>query len=386
MATVESIKKAKKKRHGGKITKIVLSVVLLALLSVIAAVLVTNNGKLNADGFLRLFDGDGEKMQTDEFVFDGGNDKDVAAFGAGLAVASATGLQIIDRHGDTTFSETFRMETPTVCIGGDAGAAYDLGGNDIVLFDASGIIKSISTSGKIISARLNADGWLALCTQESGYKGLVTVYNDKGSEEYYWYSASGYPLSAEVSPNNRELAALTLTNDGSKIVFFELDSDDEKTSLTFSEKLVTEITYIETDSVLAVSEDMLSIVNNDGTGETLMDYTGKYLAGYSIDSDNFTALILNDYLVGNQGSIVTVDRTGAVLGTISTDREVLALSANGDYLAVLSDDGLFIYDKNLEQCACYEDTTGADGAIMRSDGTALYVTAHSAQVRNSIAE
>ena len=131
-------------------------------------------------------------------------------------------------------------------------------------------MKSITASGKIISACLNEDGWLALCTQESGYKGLVTVYNAKGGEEYYWHSAGGYTLSAEVSSNNRELAVLTLTDEGSRIVFFELDNTEEKSSLTFPETLVTEISYIKSDSVLAVSEDMLSVVYNDGTSETLV--------------------------------------------------------------------------------------------------------------------
>ena len=386
MATVESNKKVKKKRRGGRALKFFMSVLGLALLSVAAVVLITNNGKLNADGFVRLFSGADDEATAEEFVFDAGSDKDLADFNGGLAVASTVGLQVIDRTGQILFVESCDFAAPTVCTGGNSGAAYDLGGYRLKLFDEAGVIKSITTAGKIISARLNQHGWLTLCTQESGYKGLVTVYNAKGGEEYYWKSATGYTLSATVSPDNKKLAVLTLTGDGSRIVFFSLDSEDEMSSVTLAGTLVTEIAYIDGDGVLAVSEEQLAVVYDDGSSETLCDYSGKYLSGYAIDSSSFTALVLSDYLVGNQGSIVTIDPSGKMLGTLTTDRKVLSISADGDYLAVLFSDGLVIYDKNLEEYASFGDTAGAIGTIMRSDGTALCLTAHSASVKKAVTE
>jgi hypothetical protein len=383
MATVEPINKYNKKRRKGRGLKFLVSVILLAAVSVVAAVLIMNNGKLTAEGFSRLFSNLDEKTEAASFLFDAGPDADLASFGGGLAVATTNGLQVFDRYGDNSFSDTMYLASPTLVVGGNAGAAYDLGGRSLALFNTTGVIKSITTKGNIISACLNSDGWLALCTQESGFKGLVTVYNAKGDEVYYWKSANGYTLSAEVSPKNRELAILTLTEDGSRIVFFALNSTDEKSSCTFSGTLVTDIAYIDGDSVLAVSEDRLAAVHEDGACDTLIDYTDKYLAGYSTDGDGFTALVLNDYLVGEQGGIVTVDRSGKTLGTLATDRKVLSLSAGGDYLAVLYSDRLVIYKKNLEECASYDDTAGAVRAIMRPDGTALVVTAHSAEVRDA---
>lgn len=300
MATVESINKYKKKGRKGRGLKFLVTVILLASISVVAAVLIVNNGKLSAAGFRRLFSNLGGKAQSASFLFDAGSDTDLASFDDGLAVATTNGLQVFDRYGDIAFSETLYLASPTLAVESDTGAAYDLGGRSLALFDTSGVIKTITTNGRIVSACLNSDGWLALCTQESGLKGLVTVYNAKGDDVFYWKSANGYTLSAEVSPKNRELAILTLTEDGSKIVLFALDSTDEKSSYTFSGTLVTDIAYINGDSILAVSEDRLASVHEDGTCDTLLDYTGRYLAGYSTDGDGFTALVLNDYLVGSR--------------------------------------------------------------------------------------
>ena len=385
MATVESIKNMKKKRHRGIGLKFFMSVILLAVISVVAAVLITNHGKLDMEGFKRLFGSSDGTTQTTEFIFDTGSEVDVASFDGGLAVASTIGLQVFDCYSELAFSESVHFSTPTVCTSGKSGVAYDLGGYSLKLFDTSGIIKSITTTEKIISARLNSNGWLTLCTQEDGYKGFVTVYNASGSEEYYWHSAKGYTLSAEISSNNKKLAVLTLMEDGSRIVFFELDSIDETASVTLPGTLVSDMVYINTDAVLAVSEDELCIIHSDGSIETQFEFSGRYLTGYTLDSGKFSALLLKDYLVGDQGSIVAIDRAGKTLGTLSTDQKVLSMSASGDYLAVLFSDGLVIYDKNLEEYAHYDDTLGAVGTIMQSDGTALCVSAHSAAVKDAAA-
>jgi hypothetical protein len=57
-------------------------------LSVAAAVLITNHGKLDIDGLVRLFTGAAEKTEAGEFIFDALSDKDLAYFAGGVAEAS----------------------------------------------------------------------------------------------------------------------------------------------------------------------------------------------------------------------------------------------------------------------------------------------------------
>ena len=385
MATVKSRKKKNSARRKSRVLKLLLSIILLAVISATTIVII-NNGKLDAEGFKRLFTGSGNTTAASEFSFDAGLDSVFADIDGRLAVCTTVGLQLYDRSAELAFREMFEMSDPTVCTGGKVAAVYDMGGNTLKLFDESGVIKGFTTKGKIISASLSLNGWLVLCTQESGYKGLVSVYNASGSEVYNWYSAKGYVLSAEVSPDNKSLAVLTLNEDGSRIVFFSMDSDDEKASCILHGGLALEIKYISSSSVLAVSADSLTLIQTDGSFVSLIDYPSKYLAGYSIDSDSFSALVLNDYLVGEQGSIVTVDKMGKTLATIQTERKTLSLSANRDYLAVLFSDGLVIYDKYLNECSHFDNTAGAEEVIMRSDGTALSIMAHSACVYETVSD
>lgn len=141
-----------------------------------------------------------------------------------------------------------------------------------------------------------------------------------------------------------------------------------------------EIRYLSDGKAFAVSKDALRIVKADGGADVIKDYTDKYLTGYSIDSEGVTALILNNYLVGDQGSIIIVDHGGKILGAMDYGRKILSVSAKGDYLAVLFSDSLVIYDRNLEECARFDETVGAEQTIMLADGKVFLITSHSAAV------
>lgn len=385
MATVYELKKFKKKKH--RLLKVVASVVILAIISLIAAILITNNGRLSVDGFLRLFSGTAKKEEATEYSFSSDKDTVFAVIDGGLAVCSGSSMQVFDTSANKVYGENYEMRNPTICTGGTVTAVYDLEGTSLKVFDTYGVMRNLTTEGKIISAALNKNNWLVVCTQESGgYKGLVTVYDAKGDKQYDWYSAEGYVLSAAISPDNKSMAALTLTDEGSRIVFYSLNSTDEKGSCTISGDLVLEIKYMNDGSVLAIRDEAILSVKPDGSADVLTDYTGKYLSGYSLDGNGFSVLVLNDYAVGDQGHIMSVDQGGKELGNAETAGKVLSVSAKGNYLAVLYSGILVIYDKNMKECARFDTAAGSEQTIMRSDGSAFVFTGHSAALCSIPAE
>ncbi len=380
MASVDTRNKNKPRRKG-RVGRLVASLVLLGVLTAAAVYLVSTGGDLSADGFRRFFAGDNGAPGATAFSFDAGLDPVFASLDGGLAVGSAGGLQYYDRFAQLVYDETFELSVPAVCVGGNMGAVYDIGGTTLKLFNKNGITSHIITSGKIISASLSDKGWLAVCSEEDGgYKGQVSVYNQKGVSAYEWHSAKGYVVSAAVSPDSKSLAVLTLTEDGSRIVFFSLSSPDELSSCTLPGRLGLEIDYPETDGALVVGTKALTRVQSDGTYMDLYDYNGRYLSGYSLGGDGFVLLALDDYLVGDVGRLVTVGLSGGVLGTVETDKGILSVSASGAAAAVLSTDELTFYSSTLSTMTSFNDTAGSQVTLLRRDGSAFCIKAHSAAV------
>ena len=90
--------------------------------------------------------------------------------------------------------------------------------------------------------------------------------------------------------------------------------------------------------------------------------------------------MLNRYRSGSVGRLVTVGPDGAELAALDVSQEVLDISAAGRYLAVLYADSLVIYNQDLQVYASLKGTDFAGGVRVRSDGTALLLSAEYASL------
>ena len=390
MAPVEQNNKIIRIGRKRPFLKILASVAALAALSLAAVVLITGKGQLSLDGVKRFFGGAGGEPKTAGFSYESGFNNVFADLNGGFAVASTVGVQVFDSGGNKKYTEIFEMSNPALISSGKLGAVYDLGGKSLKVFDTSGILGSLKTDGGIIAAALGRNGSLAVCKQESGgYKASVSFYRGGAYQfdkkpPFQWFSGDGYILSAALSPDEKRLAVLTLTGTGSRIVFFSLDSTTEKGSATLAGRLALDIRFTEDGRVMAVCKDALVAVSATGSNQVVTEYADKYLAAYSTGGAGFTAIALSNYMVGDLGKLVTASDEGKMIGTLETRRRIVSVSALGAYVAVLYGDGFSVYDRNLKECAHDDDTAGTLGAIMRSDGSALLVTPHSASVFGAV--
>ena len=81
------------------------------------------------------------------------------------------------------------------------------------------------------------------------------------------------------------------------------------------------------------------------------------------------------------GDLKKISSKKSVLKTIrNIPMEVMSLSAAGKYVAVLYQDHLTIYDKDLQEYAVLKDVSAAGTVLMRSDGSAVLTGASAASL------
>ena len=125
----------------------------------------------------------------------------------------------------------------------------------------------------------------------------------------------------------------------------------------------------------ALQDDRLTLIGADGSLAGSYRFEYPYLRGASLDGDGFAALLLSRYRSGSALRLVTVDAEGEVLGTLDERREIVNVSAAGDYVAVLYGDSLTVYRSDLTPCATLASAEFAKRAVMRPDGTVLLIGA-----------
>jgi len=324
-------------------------------------------------------------VTVEEFDFDTGRNKMFAAVPGFIASAGTLGIQVFDSAGNETLRDSFRMSQPVITDFGSGFIAYDSGGSEIRVFNNNRIISSFDTDGIIVSASGNQNGWFCVVTQKGGgIRGTVSVYNNNGTNVFNVDMRTGFVLSAELSPDNKSLAILNLTDSGSRVTFYaDITAEDEQDRFfDLPDGLIIDIKYLSTGDVLAVSTDLLFLVDDSGDGKALYPFPDKRLGNYSND-DTFIALHLYDYGIGSQGRLVTLLSDGTVLGELSVDREIISMSVFDNTLVVLKNDGVVFYNNELTEfksSASYISTAGSSQVLTIRNDTALVTSDSSAVI------
>lgn len=352
-------------KRKSRIAGFVLSLATLAALAYVVIMLIMGRD-LGLDRILKLFTPREKIEWADEQHFDNGRARAFANLDGAVASAGTLGIQVIGYGGGETLRDAFRMTEPAIRANAGRAVAFDVGGKAVRVFDAKGIAAAFDANGAIVAASINENGWFCVCVQDAeGYMGIVTVYDDAGKDAYRVRVANGYVLSAALSPDNRKLAILTLVDDGSKIAYYSLDSEDTGGPSYMHGGLILGIRYLPGGDVLAISTDSLVIVDSAGTGREIYGFNGKRLGGYVLDGSPIAVHLL-DYGMGYNGRLVTFGDGGEQLGMIATYREIVSMSSSAGMVAALRGDGLMLYDAALgeiPQANRFESATGIDKVL-----------------------
>jgi len=373
-------KKPSNKKKRGPLRHISAAVATLVIIAV-ALVLFMYRDKLSSQGLQALFGGSNSSAPKGEaYSYETGSNEFFAAAGNGFAIASGSGMQLLDSDGLTVAKQIFSLSTPAVATSGVNCAFYDVGGSTLRIANFNGLITNLDSTAPIISVSVNADGWLAVVSEGSGTKSLVTIYNPDLTPVFKWPSGSAYVLSAQVSPDNKSMAALTVSSSGGGVTLFSLSSVEPKASFTSGSELFIDLKYISQNRLCAISENRIIMLDANLEEQGSYDFGGLYLTDYSLDGSGFAAVLLGKYRSGNAGILVTIGQDGSILGELDIQRDLVSLSASGNNLLAYYSDELVLYSQDLTQKGSHQDVVGIRGALLREKGDCILLSSYSAQV------
>lgn len=379
-------------RRPGPLRRLVAFVVTMAL--VLGAVaLVANRDKLNMDSLKRYFTyrslERNESGQAQSFTYAEGSTA-FATMDDGLLVCSPIYARVYSSSGTLVIDQPVSMERPVALSAGDSALLYDAGGRSLFLFsdEPEPFSLTLEEGGSILSASLNASGWLAVVSQESGHRGSVTVYDASHAPVLQINLSSSFVSDAVVSPDNSWVAVSTLglSETGSfdsQINLYRLDRGEEEIApdYTCSTGNNMGLGLRWTGSgIWQLGENSLCLVGSDGSLRGSYDYAGRFLKAFSLEGDDYAVLLLGKYRAGSAAELVVVDAKGAVTASLSLSEQVLSLSASGRYISVLTAGRLTIYDQNLEVYRTLDSTQSAQRAIQRADGSVMLIGSSSAHL------
>lgn len=380
-------------KKPGPFLRLVLFLAALAMV-LIAVALVAFRNTLNLDAIQRWFTYQSlvlsDSGQAESFHYDGQVSDCFAALDEDLLVCSQNDISIYSASGARYVEQPVSMEHPVVDTAGGLAVAYDAGGSSLYILGQRELIWSVENLETILAAHLNRQGQLTVVTQQSGYRGAVTVYSAAHEALMSVRIHSAFVMDAALSDNGRTLAIITVGADTgdftTTLSLYTLNSAagalDEPADYTpdLTVDLGGNVALgmrCESDLVWVLGERGISVAGHGGDTVTC-DWADPYLKLYDLSGEGFAAALLGKYRAGSQATLQVVNRAGEVSASLPVNEQVLSMSAAGRYLALLTGDRLDIYTSELTLYASLDGSQGARKVVLREDGSAILISAEQA--------
>lgn len=287
-----------------------------------------------------------------EIPLDAGSSTSFAVFDQAFLLCTKDGAKYYNSVGDQKWNDTFNMATPTVIQEGSFMAAGDLGGKNVRVYDAAGLLYNVQLEGNLSQFALNENGYLSLLEQkDSGYE--VKIYNSKGTllkgrvEE----TAGVYPISTDVSDDNKSFAVSYVdTTDVypiGRVLFFYVNPEDSEnytdslyaSAADKADEIIGTISYCDNGVLAAVSDKG---VYGFRDSEEAWCYQLTNVVDYiSFQQKDRVVLTLGDALPGEEGkeegTVCWLSDNGAEEASYVSGKEISYLSVWKDGIVVGTD-------------------------------------------------
>lgn len=303
--------------------------------------------------------------KAESFVCGTGVRQCFAMAGDILVSASGSGVRGFDLMGESVFDVQLDMAYPAVCSNGEKAVAYDVGGRGIVYSDG----EKLSFDGIIISASVSKGGFLAVCAEEPGYKGAVTVYSPEKKPVYKWYSAERWISCSAVSPDGGRLAVLCSGENGGEIHIFSLDSETER-GLYQAPEMLSELVWLG-DTICGIGGSGLYYCNDEGREKGSYDFGKLHLERVCVWGEGLVAE-LRVHSFGGSGELAVIDSSGREQGRMSPDGELISLDCGDGGILCLTQNEVILYGSDYSEIFS-ADISGAEAAFLRPAGDILAV-------------
>lgn len=309
-----------------------------------------------------------------------------AGFDDGLLVGTESGLTLYDLEGEQQAFLQGSLPTPILRTGEKLALCFSPGGSYLAALGPGGeVLMDQTLSGSLVDADVSTDGSAAYISAESGYKSVATVCNSQMEPIYRFYSRTHYLNACALSEKGSLLALADLEEQDSvfRSAVILLRTDEPLTDLEtasgsqiraeLGNQVIYELHFLDRSHLVAVGQKELCFLDTNGELLNSVSLVGQHLIDYSFSDEGWMLVALNPG-GGGDYQLLTLDAQGNSLGEQSLSERVRAVSAAGDWAAVLTDSFLQTADRRLERVERSQDVLGALQLAAREDGTALLIS------------
>lgn len=263
-----------------------------------------------------------------------------SSFKEDLVVASKTAVRIYDLSSKEILSSSHALTKPQISTGNKYFAVYDLGSKYLGIYNSFSKLWETTLDYPIYGVELDDKGNFCVVTASKGYASALKVYNSSFDNMFNWRSADKYAVSADIMTDGDvylAVGSLRATTSGdmvSSLIFLSNASPEPLFTLDFEGEMTLDVSFNEDGRVVYLTDKALRFT--DRKGKILNEYplNPKTIRKFETGG-KYTALILNENLVGKDHKAIIFDEEGNTYLEKTVKSEITDLALSDSFLFLL---------------------------------------------------
>ncbi len=295
-----------------------------------------------------------------------------------LVVLNTDGLTVYSRDagtaGDKLFSESFRMEDPRLAVTPKYIFAYDLGGNEIRVFNSHSQFARLSMDYPIYGFSAGENGYFAVITAEKNYRTAVYVYDSYARQVYKRLLSNTYMDQISIAPDGQSFLALGHeAGEGylrTLLQVYSIKEEKPVMSTTYQGELPLVASYTRDGRFTVLTSTALRFYDGVSDTPTQVHSVEQHtLVSYAFSSGRLM-LSAEKSGLGGESVLWVYDHNGKLLGETSFQGRATHTVMHQDTLYLLTSDTLTVFPLDGE-AQVYKTRGDALQVLFDLDGTPI---------------
>lgn len=305
--------------------------------------------------------------------------KDSVSKGGHYFVLTADCVAAYSNAGKELFNYAHGFEFPVIKVSDSRAIVFNQGGNDVLVFNLSGIKNTVKTENSIITAAVSDSGAYAVATLSKKYAGEVKVYGKKGNVLYEWYSAEEIINNIALSPLGKKLAVSTFNSSNgifnSTVSVLNFKSANAEFKREFSDTLVYSIDTFHSSRFAVVTDSLVTFFK--WSDYKANEYSHEYSTAFFRGGKGGYLVVSNRESDKTDNRISVYSKSGKEIGNFSFHGIISDIQLFGGHIYCMSDTEISLISNEgeiLRTASCGFGTkkissAGTNSVVAVSDST-----------------
>ena len=197
------------------------------------------------------------------FHYDYADDNQGALYKGDIVVLNGSGISVYSKDAEKVFGFSFRMDNPRLVSSGDSLYAYDLGGNEIRIFNSYSQIARIALDYPIYGFSASVSGSFAVVTAEKNYRSAVYIYDQYARQTYKRLLSDTYADYVALNDAGNAFVLLGHYSEGGYLVSFlqtySVTQEEPTCSVKFTGEMPLKTGWLSADRFMVLTGDALRV-------------------------------------------------------------------------------------------------------------------------------